>query len=164
MNPTTTNPATTNTGFTPIPDEQTSTAGTPIAKIATKQIAITKEDLEKFGIEETYAKENPALIDLILKTESMKDEERKYWFQLLPIMSTEQVKKLQNILQNEKDQLTELDKKYESEVAKLNANNAPSWNPAEATAKRKKVEAQEKADQEKETGAEEDILSQIENM
>ena len=119
-----------NSQFTPLPDEQSAqSAGQPLAKIAAQQIAIKKEDIEKFGIAEEFVKQNPALVDLILKTESMKDEERKYWFQLLPIMSNEQIGKLQNILQNERDQLAELDQKYEAEVAKLNETQS-SWKAA----------------------------------
>ena len=151
-----------NSAFTPLPDEHAK-KGVPLAKIATKQIAITKADLEKFGIEEAVAKKRPALVDLILKTESMKDEERKYWFQLLPVMSEEQIKKLQNILQNERDQLAELDKKYENEISKLNASG-PTWNPEKFKAKKRAIAEQEKNNETTEKNAEEDILNQIENI
>jgi len=152
-------------GFTPLPNEKSpsTSSGQPLAKVATQQVSISRADIEKFGIDEEYAKKNPVLIDLILKTESMKDEERKYWFQLLPIMSDEQVKKLEGILQNEKDQLAELDKKYEKEITKLNEKQS-GWSAEAATEKRKKVEAEEAVDQEKEKGEEEDILNQLENL
>ena len=147
---------------TTLPDENAS-RGTPFAKVATAQIAIARADLEKFGIDENFAKTNPALVDLILKTESMKDEERKYWFQLLPTMSAEQIKKLQNILQNERDQLTELDTKYAHEIAELD-KNAASWSPENARKKRVAVAAAEKKNESAEKNAEADILSQLENM
>lgn len=157
--------AQTDSSFTPLPDEKSGqkSGGTPLAKVATKQIAISKADLEKYGIAEEYAKQNPVLVDLILHTESMKDEERKYWFQLLPIMSEEQVTKLQGILQNEKDQLKELDHKYENEVAKLNEKHG-NWDPEKFKAKRKRLEQRESANEEKEKGDEDDILNQLENM
>lgn len=148
--------------FTPLPDEKKS-GGTPLAKVATKQIAITREDIEKFGIDEAFVKKNPALIELILQTESMKDEERKYWFQLLPVMTEEQVTKLQNILQNEHDQLAELDSKYENEIARLNAN-APTWDPEKFRAKREEVQKAEQKSEEEEKDDEADILDQLENM
>jgi len=154
----------TNAGFAPLPDEQsTQSAGIPFAKTGVKQIAITKADIEKFEISEEIIKENPALVDLVLKTESMKDEERKYWFQLLPIMSEDQVKKLQDILQNEKDQLTELDTKYAKEVSRLNEKQ-PNWDPNAAKEKRKKVQEDEAAHQKSEKNAEADILSQLNNL
>lgn len=157
--------AQTDNSFTPLPDEKSgqSSGGTPLAKVATKQIAISKADLEKFKIAEEYAKQNPALIDLILRTESMKDEERKYWFQLLPIMSEEQVRKLQGILQNEKDQLQELDQKYAAEVAKLNEKHG-NWDPEKFKAKRQNIEQQESENEKREKGDEEDILNQLGNM
>jgi hypothetical protein len=151
-------------GFTPLPDEQNSNSGggTPLAQVATATIAIAKADLEKFGIDENFARTNPALVDLILKTESMKDEERKYWFQLLPVMSADQVAKLQNILQNERDQLEELDAKYENEVAKLNSN-APSWDPEKFRQKKIETQKNESAEEIREKDAEADILNQLEN-
>ena len=154
------------TGFTPLPDEKNNSqngGGIPFAQTGVKHIAIARADIEKFGIDEDFAKKNPALVELILKTESMKDEERKYWFQLLPIMSDEQVKKLANILQNERDQLTELDKKYENEVAKLNQTQT-GWSPEKFKKMQKKNAAQEQASATKEEDAAKDILDQLENM
>ncbi len=150
--------------FTPLPDEQDATKGgsTPFANVGKKQIAISRDDIKKFEIDEKFVKANPALVDLILKTESMKDEERKYWFQLLPVMSKDQSDKLEGILQNERDQLAELDQKYEAEVSKLNDKHLSQWKADEARAKRKKLESAESADQTKEDDAEEDILKQIE--
>ncbi|MCF7836405.1 hypothetical protein K9N08_01310 [Candidatus Gracilibacteria bacterium] len=153
-------------GLTPLPDEKNNSQGSggiPFAQTGVKHIAITHADIEKFGIDEAFVKKNPALVELILKTESMKDEERKYWFQLLPIMSEEQVKKLANILQNERDQLEELDKKYENEVAKLNQTQA-SWNPEKFKNMQKENAAQEQASEMKEEDAAKDILDQLENM
>ncbi|MFH1546474.1 MAG: hypothetical protein ABIE14_03805 [Patescibacteria group bacterium] len=156
------------TSFTPLPDEthlanSQSGGGTPFAQTGIKQIAIKRADIEKFDIAEEFVKQNPALIDLILKTESMKDEERKYWFQLLPIMSAEQIKKLQNILQNEKDQLEELDKKYEAEVSKLNENQS-SWSPQKFTEKRKEIAKKEEVSEDAEKNSEEDILNQLSEL
>src|SRR5690606_22669551 len=52
---------------------------------------------EKYSIPK-FVKENYGdLVELIKSTESMDDQEREYWFQILPIMSKEQVEKLKNI-------------------------------------------------------------------
>ena len=59
----------------------------------------------KFEIPETVRAQYPDLVPLILETESMNDDERRYWFQILPIMTPEQVLKLRDILANEKKQL-----------------------------------------------------------
>lgn len=154
----------TGAGFTPLPDEQSSSQGVPLAKIATTQIKISQADVDRLGIPEELIKDNPVLVDLVLKTESMKDDERKYWFQLLPIMTDEQVQKLQNILQNERDQLAELDAKYETEVSKLNEKHAIQWQADSARKKRVEIETKEKANEQEEQEAEKDILGQLENL
>lgn len=52
------------------------------------------------------------LVDLIVGSESMNDDERKYWIEILPVMSPEQIAKLQDILTREKEQLAAIDAKY----------------------------------------------------
>lgn len=159
--------------FTPLPDEsqhhsgnagQATSSGTPIAKIATKQIAISRSDIAKFSISEKLIKEHPALVHLILQTESMKDEERKYWFQLLPTMTAVQVQKLQDILQNERDQLDALDTKYATEVAKLNDQHLVKWKAVEARRKRKHREERERNDQVEEEKEEQSVLDELNNL
>ena len=86
----------------------------------------------KFDIPETVKQQYPDLIPLILQTESMTDDERQYWFQILPIMTDEQVKKLREILDNEKKQLENLDKKYDKEVKKINDKHVIEWKAAQA--------------------------------
>lgn len=54
----------------------------------------------------------PDLIVLIEGSQSMNDEERQYWINILPIMTPEQVENLRDILESEKRQLAEIDKKY----------------------------------------------------
>ena len=54
----------------------------------------------------------PDLVQLILASESMNDDERRYWLQLLLVMTPEQVGKLREILVSEREQLTAIDAKY----------------------------------------------------
>jgi len=69
-------------------------------------------------IPEETRKKFPDLIPLILSSESMNDEERQYWINILPIMTPEQLQNLTDILQNEKKQLEEIDKKYAGSLSK----------------------------------------------
>lgn len=57
-----------------------------------KKIVIPDEVKEKF----------PELVSQILVSKSMDDEERNYWFSVLPIMTDEQVNELRDILASEK--------------------------------------------------------------
>lgn len=52
------------------------------------------------------------LLKLIVDSESMNNEERQYWINILPVMTPEQIKNLEEILTNEKKQLAAIDAKY----------------------------------------------------
>ena len=57
--------------------------------------------------------------ELILNTDSMEDEERQYFFDIWNSMNESQQKRLEEILQIEKDKLDSLLKKYQDEISKL---------------------------------------------
>lgn len=48
------------------------------------------------------------LSQLIINTESMTEEEKQYWFDILPTMTTEQVHRLYEILETERIKMDEL--------------------------------------------------------
>jgi len=144
-------------------DPQTAHANAGIAT-GVQTIAIAQADIEKYTIPSEWVRKDPALVALILSTESMKDEERTYWFSLMPVMNTEQITKLRGILHKEKDQLAALDTKYASEVARLNNSQAGAWQAEEATKKRHDIEQKEAAHETEEAAEEADILKRIENF
>ena len=72
----------------------------------------TGKTLADFRIPAKLTQNDPALIDLIMKSESMKDEERQYWFNLYEVMNTAQIDKLRDILTRERAKLAEIDAKY----------------------------------------------------
>ena len=103
----------------------------------------------------------PDLIALILGSESMNDEERQYWVNILPVMTPEQTENLRTILQNEKDQLTAIDAKYAKEMDKLGKGKSMddmAKKRKEKKASRKSTEAEA---QEAEEQKEEEILKAI---
>lgn len=126
---------------------------------ATKQSGQTK-----FHIPTAVKEDYPGLIPLILKTESMDDEEREYWFQILPIMTDEQVLKLKEILVNEKDQLAKLDADYEVELNKINEKHLNEWQAFEYEQERKEIKTQEAAHEVSETSLEEDLLDKLDEL
>lgn len=119
---------------------------------------------ERFNIPETVKNQFPDLIPLILQTESMNDDERQYWFQILPIMTDEQVQKLREILVNEKKQLEQLDKDYEKELKRINTKHVSEWKEFESKERRQKLQAQEKAAQTQEQATEEDLLKKLQGL
>ena len=73
-------------------------------------------------IPDELRKKFPELIELILKSESMNDEERQYWVNILPVMTPEQVQNLKDILVNEREQLAAIDRKYAKEIEKIGSD------------------------------------------
>jgi len=116
---------------------------------------------EKYSIPGIVKEKFPDLIQLIKETESMNDEEREYWFQILPIMTEEQIKKFRDILVNEKDQLSRLDKEYEEELQKLNEKHIIEWKEFEAREKRKSLTTAEQTSKAQEKSEEEELLKRL---
>ena len=116
---------------------------------------------DKYSIPTMVKEKFPDLIDLIKQTESMNEEEREYWFQILPIMTEEQIKKFRDILVNEKEQLTRLDKEYETELTKLNEKHLIEWKEFETKEKRKALTTAEQAAQQNEQAEEEALLKRL---
>ena len=110
------------------------------------------------------AQKYPNLEALILKTESMTQEERDYWFQILPIMTDEQIQKLLGILVHEEEQLAKLDDQYESELSKLNDKHLLEWKEEEAREQREAREKAEQAAEAEEQAAEADLLGQLDQL
>jgi len=68
------------------------------------------------NIPEDVQKQFSELIGFIKGSQSMNDEERQYWIDVLPIMTEDQLANLNSILGNEKKQIAEADKQYEQGV------------------------------------------------
>lgn len=105
----------------------------------------------------------PQLLELLLASESMNQEERQYWVDILPIMTPEQVQQLNTILQNEHDQLAAIDAKYSAEVQAMNQSKKSVAEIGES--RKKKLESrqsQEDVVRQEEAGAAEDILKNME--
>jgi hypothetical protein len=57
------------------------------------------------NVSEEVQKKFPDLVELIKGSQSMNQEERQYWVDVLLIMSEDQIQNLRNILDNEKKQI-----------------------------------------------------------
>ncbi len=64
---------------------------------------------------------------LISDTESMDNYEKQYWFDILPSMTYEQIRKLLDILVVERKKLIELEYKYQKEIKELNQKHLKEW-------------------------------------
>jgi hypothetical protein len=90
----------------------------------------------------------PELIKLILATESMDDEERQYWFDIMPSMNDNQIDRLFNILETERKKLEELESKYQDEIKALNEKHLIEWQDFQIKDSKRKIKEEEDSDEE----------------
>jgi hypothetical protein len=147
-------------------DPQTSQQQDDGTAAAAASMAATQATLAPAGsslsIPDEVKQQFPELIDLITKSESMNDEERQYWVNILPIMTPDQIQNLKDILTNERSQLAAIDQKYEKEISQVGQEQFLKQVEDERkmrAAQRKAAEEQAKAG---ESGNAEDVLKQIE--
>ncbi len=117
-------------------------------------LQITDDTLAKFG----------PMIELIKGSESMNNEERQYWINILPIMTMEQLKNLEEILTSEKKQLNAIDAKYSKEAATLGQEASVSTIEQKIKMRKKERELSEREAAMKEEEAEQEILQQIQSF
>ena len=115
-------------------------------------------------VPEELKKKYPELVELILTSESMNDEERQYWVNILPVMTPEQVENLQQLLQNERKQLDAIDEKYEQEMQKVSSGRSIEEIKKDRDEKRHSRRASESTHEEAEREKELAILQAIESM
>lgn len=119
------------------------------------------QDDSKYNIPPIVLKKYADLVELIKKTESMSAEERDYWFQILPIMTDDQVTRLRKILTEESEQLAKLDSQYQNELGKLNKKHLNEWDEFEKRKEREGRKEAEESAEEKEAQEEEVLLGSL---
>lgn len=110
------------------------------------------------------AQKFPELIELIKGSESMNDEERQYWINILPIMTPEQLQNLKDILVNERQQLAAIDAKYQTEIDKLGMAEAAKKMDEERRKKRTERVSSEATHKTEEEKAAEALLQQMNDL
>jgi len=115
----------------------------------------------QLNIPESVKKKYPDLVNLVLETKSMDNDERQYWFNILPIMKEEQVTKLRNILETEKNKIAQIDSQYSNVSAPKAASN---FNKEEFIKNKNELRAAEAAHEEHEEKLEDELLKEIENF
>jgi len=103
----------------------------------------------------------PQLVEQIIASKSMDDDERNYWFSVLPIMTQTQIAELKDILDSEKRKLDEINKKY---AEKDNSSNDLQKSEEERMKIREKRLEEEKKHQEEVEKNAEDMLSALDDL
>lgn len=106
---------------------------------------ITHNDFTFTLLDEIQVK-YPDLVDLIIGSESIDNNEKQYWFDILPSMTDEQIDRLFNILMTERRQLEELNLKYQEEIKTLNEKHLIEWQSLQSQKTREKIQKEERND------------------
>lgn len=122
---------------------------------------ITHNDFTFTLLDEIQVK-YPDLVDLIIGSESIDNNEKQYWFDILPSMTDEQIDRLFNILMTERRQLEELNIKYQEEIKNLNEKHLIQWQSLQSQKAKEKVQQAEKSDTSKKDA--DDALSQLDTL
>ena len=92
------------------------------------------------------------LVQLVLGTESMDDNEKQYWFDILPSMTADQVDRLYNILETERRKLEELELKYQEEIKRLNETHLIEWQELQLKKRKEEIAKAEASDEDNKKG------------
>ena len=116
----------------------------------------------EFSIPETFLATESGLIQLILESKSLAEHgEKQNRFNLLPIMSGEQIEKLRDILTREKQKLEEINQKYAQKQAEINQRYQQNYNPQAYYQAQAKIQAQENKTREQDLVEADNLLAQM---
>jgi len=144
-------------------------AETPTTNVETISLATAGSDelasiAAKFDIPQVVRDNHSELLELILVTKSMNDDERQYWFNILPIMSDEQVEKLRKILITEQRKLAEINQEYNARVTEINEKYLQKWQEKEVERKREELKKAEANAEVEDKNIEDNLLSQLNSL
>ena len=125
-------------------------------------MAELKQNWKTFKVADETLAEYKELVDLIIATESMDDDERQYWFDILPSMTNEQVDRLYSILDTEKKKLENLEVKYQDEIKNLNEKHLIEWQEFQMKDSKKKINDEETKD--KKDDEADDVLDMLNDL
>ncbi len=118
----------------------------------------------EFVIPNSVIEKYPDLVELIKQTEAMNLDEKNYWFKIMPLMNEEQIANLRWILVKEREQLDEINQKYNEDIEEINDKHQTEITALEAKKRRDELKQQEQANESEESKAEEALLEELENL
>jgi hypothetical protein len=102
------------------------------------------------------------LVIYIIESKSLDTkDEKQSWFNLLPLMTEDQIEKLRDILVREKQKLDEIEQKYEQKKVDLKSKYTKKREEGEYKEKMLQIQEKEDAHQEQKEQEADDLLSQI---
>ncbi len=93
----------------------------------------------------------------------MDNNEKQYWFDILPSMTDEQIDRLFEILETERKKLEELEIKYQEEIKSLNEKHLIEWQELQSKENKEKIQKAEEDDK-KQWASAEDVLKMLDDL
>ena len=124
-------------------------------------MAELKQNDKTFTVSDEILAKYDELVKMILSTESMDDDERQYWFDIMPSMTDIQVDRLYNILDTERKKLQELEIKYQDEIKDLNEKHLIEWQEFQMKDSKKKITTAEAKDKSSDA---DDVLNMLDDL
>ncbi len=124
-------------------------------------MAELKQNWKTFIIPDEILAKYRELVKMILATESMDDDERQYWFDIMSSMTNVQIDRLYNILDTERKKLQELEIKYQEEIKELNEKHLIEWQEFQMKDSKKKIASAEAKDKSWDA---EDVLNMLDDL
>ena len=120
------------------------------------------EQAKMFDIPNEFIQDNAKLIELVLTSRAIDTtEEKQNWFNLLPLMTSEQVSKLFEILEKERTKIQEIEQKYEAKKVEIKKKYLMKWQQMWYVQKVDEIKNKEADQRQKEDAAAEDLLNMI---
>lgn len=120
------------------------------------------EQAKMFDIPSEFIQDNAKLIELVLTSRAIDTtEEKQNWFNLLPLMTSEQVSKLFEILEKERTKIQEIEQKYEAKKVEIKKKYLMKWQQMWYVQKVDEIKNKEADQRQKEDAAAEDLLNMI---
>jgi len=115
-----------------------------------------------FDIPEEFLEIDSELIILILKSKALEtDEDKQNWFNLLPLMTEEQIDKFKEILLKERKKLDEIEEKYNNKKREIRQKYLLRWQKMWYIEKVKEIQKKEEQLKSKDEQEAEDLLNAL---
>jgi hypothetical protein len=89
-----------------------------------------------FTVEESVQQKHPEIVALVLNSQSLDNEEKQQWLNLIPQMTEEKIEKLSKILVIEKNQLSENTGVAPADIAATNQKHLEEWQELQTKGKK----------------------------
>jgi len=116
----------------------------------------------EYTIPDNFLETEANLVVLLLKSKSLaKKEEKQSWFNLIPMMNEDQMVKLRNILNREKEKIAEIEQKYEKKKNEIKEKYQSRFNAVEYNKKMINMKNNEENIREKELEEADNLLENL---